>query len=86
MKPQNLSITQASDGLHDIVFDCPKCGSPYKISIKARLGGPVSNPGIWAWTFDEQNRLTVTPSIDNRHHGRKKDCSWHGSIVQGELL
>jgi hypothetical protein len=86
MKPNNLSITQAVHGLHDIVFDCPKCGPPYQIGIKARFGGLSSNPGIWAWEHDAEYRLTITPSIDNQHHGRKKQCGWHGSITNGEIV
>lgn len=75
-------------------FDCPACGPPYRIDIPVILngqGGNSGDPGIKRWTVTTDglswDRATITPSIDNTPggHGRKKPCSWHGSITNGEV-
>ncbi len=67
---------------NDIIFDCPKCGKPYKIWIAAKFRTPASN-GTWCWDHDGEN-VTITPSILFHLHGRKP-CGWHGSVTNGEV-
>lgn len=76
-------------------FICPACGPPYKIDIPVNLNGETPSPtGAPTWScvspgppnFSWDN-VTVTPSINNTvsGHGRKRPCTWHGSITNGEL-
>jgi hypothetical protein len=66
--------------VNELTFDCPKCGTPYRVSIHARLGGPsCEKDGTWSWTLGNPNdfeSITVAPSIRNPNHGRKKACGW----------
>lgn len=88
----NPQITGNSpDGVNQIIFDCPKCGKPYRILILAKFNQPHGPAGYWSWTFDVNatngyDAITITPSINNPNHGRKKLCGWHGSIVNGEVI
>lgn len=87
----NPSITGTTGGLNELTFDCPKCGKPYRIRIVMRLNGPTGGerPGVWSWTFDENDiakGITVSPSIQNNDHGRKKSCGYHCSILNGEIV
>lgn len=74
-------------------FDCPACGPPYRIDIPVVLNGQGENlqPSVPKWTATTPDvswdRITISPSIDNTPggHGRKKPCSWHGSIIDGEV-
>ena len=77
-------------GVKQLRFMCPLCGPPYLISVLCRLNGP-QEPGIWACapdigTINWQHGLTLSPSIVNSNHGRKKTCGWHGSVINGELI
>lgn len=86
----NPSITQSPlTGYNCIVFDCPSCGKPYRISIQAsfRAAAPPAQ-SIWCWDYDAAGLVTISPSINNAvpGHGRKKRCSFHGSVVRGEVV
>ena len=75
-------------------FNCPVCGPPYTIDIPIVLNGEGAQvqlevPKWTATTTDlSWDHLTVTPSINNTPagHGRKKACTFHGSIVDGKVL
>lgn len=72
-------------------FDCPACGPPYRIDIPIVLNGVGGDlqPEIKKWTATTPDvswdRLTLTPSINNTPggHGRKKPCTFHGTITDG---
>lgn len=73
----------------DIIFDCAKCGPPHRVWIAARYRqSPIQ--GTWSWTAPDDgsggyDAITISPSIDNHSHGRKKQCGWHISVVNGEV-
>lgn len=72
----------------DISFDCAKCGHPHRIWIAARYRQAPS-VGVWCWDApvdspNGYNAITITPSINNHHHGRKS-CGWHVTITNGEV-
>ena len=81
------------DTLYEMSFDCPVCGPPWRVYIKARLGGPRGPEGVWAWTaapfgFDpsiplDWNTVTITPSVKNQNHGRKRSCNGHFNVSDG---
>jgi hypothetical protein len=70
------------------------CGPPYRIDIPIVLNGQGANlqPDVPKWTATTPDlgwdHLTVTPSINNTPggHGRKKPCTFHGSIVDGKVI
>jgi Family of unknown function (DUF6527) len=77
-------------GVNELSFDCPKCGKPFRVDIHCRLNGPADQAkAIWAWSGDftkpSYDSVSIQPSISNHHHGRK-ECGWHGSITNGEVL
>ncbi len=82
--------------LYEIAFDCPVCGAPWRCMIRARLGGPPGPEGTWAWAAApfsnvppvplDWGTVTITPSVRNRHHGRKRLCSAHFNVVAGEVV
>jgi hypothetical protein len=80
----NYKFVVTTDGCHELSFDCPMCGPPYRVWLRCRHKGPPS-PGTWAWDFDGPT-ITLTPSIRNNMHGRKKVCGWHGSITGGQVI
>jgi len=74
-----------------MLFECPIHGKDYPIQICMRHGGTKS-PGVWVANIDLmvfkdtswKTQLTLTPSIQSHHHGRKP-CGWYGSITNGEI-
>lgn len=92
LKPR---MQQASSGAIDLSFDCPLCGVPYRVCIRANVNGrtPALNGiPVWQVTVPEPpnfswDAVTVSPSINNTPggHGRKKPCTWHGHIINGEV-
>lgn len=78
------------DGVNQFWFTCPRCGPPYRITIYVTLDNP-SPDGIWHWNHNSRHLapwevpLTITPSIHNHHHGNKKSCDWHGTIINGVI-
>jgi hypothetical protein len=77
-----------------LTFDCPTCGPPYRIDIPIILNGMGADlhPEVPKWNATTPDvgwdHLTITPSIDNTPsgHGRKKPCSFHGSITDGRVV
>jgi hypothetical protein len=75
---------------HQLSFNCPTCGPPYKILVNVVLGNDLSKrpDAAWLLTFGnptDWNSASVVPSIVNHNHGRKKKCSFHGTITSGEV-
>lgn len=73
----------------DISFDCPKCPGQ-RVWISALYRQPPDPTGRWSWTAPDDgsggyDAITITPSINNHHHG-KIPCGWHGSIVNGDIV
>jgi hypothetical protein len=73
-----------------LTFDCPRCGPPFRVFVCV-LPGPAPNiPGVWGITLppgrelDDWSGVTLTPSIQNNHHGRAT-CGFHCSIIDGEV-
>jgi hypothetical protein len=62
------------------------------VLVNCKLGGVSPGAGIWCLTLPELpsgdgwNGVTLMPSIRNGHHGRKKRCGYHCSIVNGDVL
>ncbi len=87
----NPTMAGCSGGLNEFSFDCPKCGPPYRVVVRCRLNGPSDADGaIWAWKPPKDVNanpwgLTFDPSISNHNHGRKKPCSCHVTIENGEV-
>jgi hypothetical protein len=78
-----------------LTFDCPTCGEPYRVSIPVNVNGMTGGADFPVWQCSAPtppdfswDAITVSPSIDNTPsgHGRKKSCSWHGNIINGEVL
>lgn len=82
----NPKMTGGCDGTNEISFDCPVCGPPYRISIRARLNGDPAG-GIWRWTRrgTDWDSITISPSISNSNHGKKKTCTCHITITNGKV-
>lgn len=77
----------------NLQFGCPTCGPKYTISIN--LGAePDAVKGRWAASplpdgKDWPSRVTISPSIDHTRsgHGRRcPSCSFHGHIINGDVL
>ncbi len=89
LTPDNGGIP--TDG-YWLQFICPACGPPFVVTINV---GPVQqdDPRQWASSPlpdgpDWPSRVTIRPSIDNTPggHGRRHPtCSFHGSIINGEI-
>lgn len=69
----------------DFSFDCPSCGKPYRIWFRVHTDAPKE--GTWqiitADSWATMEGLSITPSIHNHHHGRRKACNWHGTVTNG---
>lgn len=89
---------QIGDGLWQLSFDCPTCGTPWRQLVKARLNGPCGPAGVWAWTAApfsnvppvplDWNTVTINPSIRCEGisaHGRKKPCQAHFTVTDGVI-
>lgn len=95
IKDLNILIISAGNdnATNQIIFDCPKCGIPYKIVIYANLNGPIIE-GVWKWsaTKSDYSDFTIEPSIHNHWHGDHNyknnlmPCEWHGTILNGKIL
>ena len=81
----------------ELLFDCPLHPGE-RIYVHIRMPGQVvkveSPEGLkdisnlcWEWTATllDWSDFNLRPSIQNHHHG-KKDCNFHCSIVNGEIL
>lgn len=78
-------------------FICPACGPPYIIAItvglEVRDHAAGTDGRCWKATpmpdgVDWPSRVTIEPSIDFTHagHGRRHPtCSFHGTIINGEV-
>ena len=87
----NPKLTWSDFGGHCLAFDCPKCGSPYRIEVHCVIGEPPGTSGWWGITLPDRpsgdgwNGVSVKPSIQNNNHGRKKECGFHCTITDGEV-
>lgn len=78
----------------ELMFDCPLHGSPYRVCIKVGPNSPDPTIPMWQWNCSPDgalwpDKLTIRPSIQMPHamgHGHRKDCGWHGSVVNGEIV
>lgn len=99
LHPEFQACSVEDTSLYRLSFDCPVCGRPWRITIKARLDGSAGPEGVWGWTAApfsnipavplDWNTVSVTPSIRQRRysaHGRKRECSAHFNIAGGEVL
>lgn len=80
-----------------LLFDCPRCGSPKRVSVYFSTREPVG--GVWKMTsplrsfpglsgeHPDMATLTLVPSIGEPYHGRVEQgrCTWHGNITNGEV-
>src|SRR5213593_2888298 len=86
----HLTMSQLT-GEHELMFDCPVCGLPYQIYLRCRINGPATT-GVWAIALPERAsgdgwaRVSLSPSIKNTHHGRKKRCTAHITITDGDVI
>lgn len=79
-------------GEFDLKFDCPYCGKPYQVWIKCSVKSAAN--GVWQVSslpdgVGWEDTVTITPSINYTTcgHGRKKpNCSFHGTIINGEIV
>lgn len=82
LRPSITGTLIPGAGTNEITFDCPKCGPPFRVYVRANFGGPADPAkAVWAWSV-EDGEITLSPSIHNHHHGRQL-CGWHGSITKG---
>jgi len=89
----NPQCRQASGCAIRLEFDCPVCGPLYRVDIPVVLNGDGEGlqPEVPKWKVTTVglawDRTTISPSINNTPggHGRKKLCTWHGSIIDGEV-
>ncbi len=90
----NPRFSQAVGAPLVLNFTCPSCGDPYLISVPVDWEGvsTMNNAAHWKVTGcgpDPKefswNKISVSPSINNHHHGRKKTCSFHATITNGEI-
>lgn len=79
-------------GVWQLTFTCPKCGPGNEISVYMHAHPADEARRLWRFepvtAFDSAgwiDTLTVTPSIGEPPHGRKR-CTWHGSIAKGEVI
>ena len=86
-----LSAFNPQLGARELTFDCPKCGKPYRVSVHISPSAPSA--GFWQISLPPQpmgedgwDGVTISPSIINENHGRKKSCGWHGSIINGNII
>lgn len=91
MKLSELNPRMTGNGpLNQLVFDCPKCGPPYIISVHCHRADADDKRRIWKWSVPDGqfgwDVFSLSPSINNRDHGRKKLCGCHLSIVNGEVV
>lgn len=87
-------LSQAGGAPLMLSFDCPNCGAPYRICVPVDWQGvsPIENTAYWKMSgcgpdpaeFSWE-KITLSPSINNHHHGRKKQCTWHGHIAAGAI-
>jgi hypothetical protein len=78
---------------HQLEMDCPACGPQYRMAICVVLNvPPPGRSGVWALQLpavpsgDGWDGVTMSPSVQNSNHGRKKACTVHFSIVNGEVV
>lgn len=86
-------LSQGNETKGEFAFDCPVCGAPYRIVLPVHINGEPISPFRWGiampWlktpgASPNWDSVTITPSIDNRRHGRKL-CTWHGHVINGEI-
>jgi len=90
--PSLVWCAPSGSGLYEwqLSFDCPLCGPWYKIILCCSRVKP-SSEGVW-WisipevaSGDGWNGITLTPSVNNSNHGRKKVCGYHFFLIDGDL-
>jgi Family of unknown function (DUF6527) len=89
LNPKITEVDWGTEMVNEIIFDCPKCGPPHRVSIHARFNQSPKD-GVWGWTATwgdgrVYDSVTITPSIRNHFHGHKP-CGFHCSITKGEVL
>jgi hypothetical protein len=81
----------AKEHTHQLEFDCPRCGPPFRIMVNCSTEKMRAEGGVWKITIAEPTDgdywgcVSLTPSIHNHNHGRKKPCGFHCVITDGEL-
>lgn len=90
------SLTQSVGAVgytHQLALDCPSCGAVYRIVANVVLNAPPPGlAGVWGLQVpaipsgDGWDGVTMSPSYQNHHHGRRKVCNVHFSILNGEVV
>ncbi len=78
---------------HQLMIDCPTCGSVYRIAINVVINAPQPGcAGVWSLRLppapsgDGWDGVTMSPSYQSLTHGRRKACAAHFSIINGDVV